>query len=95
MFFFENALNFMDISEIQQKIQNRSFASEIMAFEIVAGNSAYCCRNTCLRQLMREQKVLRFHIRLKVTFSNSIYLELTRKESNSSAVLISAMFGTR
>ena len=44
---------------------------------------------------MREQKVLRFFIRLKVTFSNSIYLELTRKEGNSSAVLISEVFGTR
>ena len=44
---------------------------------------------------MREQTDLRFHIRLKVTFSNSIYLELTRKEGNGSAVLISAVFGTR
>ena len=44
---------------------------------------------------MREQTVLRMHMRLKVTFSNSIYLELTRKEGNSSAVLISAVFGTR
>ena len=44
---------------------------------------------------MREQTVLRFFIRLKVTFSNSIYLELTRKEGNSSAVMISAVFGTR
>ena len=44
---------------------------------------------------MREQKDLRFHIRLKVTFPNSIYLELTRKEGNSGAVLISAVFGTR
>ena len=44
---------------------------------------------------MREQTVLRFHIRLKVTFSNSIYLELLREEGNSSAVLISAVFGTR
>ena len=44
---------------------------------------------------MREQTVLSFHIRLKVTFSNSIYLELTREEGNSSAVLISAVFGTR
>ena len=43
---------------------------------------------------MREQTVLRFHMRLKVTFYNSIYLELTRKEGNS-AVLISAVFGTR
>ena len=53
MFFFENALNFMHISEMQQKIQKNSFASEKMAFEIVAGNSAYCSRNTCRRQLMR------------------------------------------
>ena len=44
---------------------------------------------------MREQTVLRFYIRRKVTFSNSIYLELTRKEGNSSAVLISAVFRTR
>ena len=95
MFFFENELNFMHISEMQQKIQKRSFASKIMVFENVAGNSAYCCRNICHRQLMRERTVLRLHIRLKVTFSNWIYLELTRKEGNSSAVLISAVFGIR
>ena len=59
-----------------------------MAFEIFVENSAYCSRNTCHRQLMREQTVLRFYIRLKVTFSNSIYLELTRKEGNSGAVVI-------
>ena len=59
-----------------------------MAFEIFAENSAYCPRNTCHRQLMREQTVLRFYIRLKVTFSNSIYLELTTKEGNSGAVVI-------
>ena len=80
---------------MQQKIQKMSFASEIMAFKIVSGNSAYCCRNTCHRQLRREQTVLRFFICVKVTFSDSIYLELTRKEGNSSAVLISAVFGTR
>ena len=44
---------------------------------------------------MRLQTVLRFHIRLKVTFSNSIYLELTRKEGNSGAEVISAVFATR
>ena len=85
----------MYISEIQQKIQKKSFDFEIIAFEIVAENSGYCCRNTCHRQLMREKTVLRFHIRLMVTFSNSIYIELMRKEGNSSAVLISAVFGTR
>ena len=44
---------------------------------------------------MREETVLRSYIRLKVTFTNSIYLELTRKEGKNSAVLISAVFGTR
>ena len=44
---------------------------------------------------MREKKVLRFHIRLKMTFSNSIYLELMRKEGNSGAVVISAVLGNR
>ena len=95
MFFFENALNFMHISEMQWKIKKKALVSEIMAFKIVAVNSAYCCRNPCHRQLMREQTVLKLHIRLKVTFSNSIYLELTRKEGNSGGVLISAVFGTR
>ena len=32
---------------------------------------------------------------MKVTFSNSIYLELARKEGNSGAVLISTVFETR
>ena len=44
---------------------------------------------------MREQTVLRFYIKLKVTFSNSIYLELTGKEGNSSTVVIPAVFRTR
>ena len=60
-----------------------------MGFEIVAVNSA---KN---RQLKRQQTVLRFHIRLKVTFSNSIYIELAKIEGNSGAMLISAVFGTR
>ena len=44
---------------------------------------------------MRQQTFLIFHIRLKVTFSKQIYLELTRKEGNGDAVLISVVFGTR
>ena len=34
-------------------------------------------------------------MRVKETFSKSIYLELTRKDGNSGAVLISVVFGTR
>ena len=52
-FFFENALNLMQIPEMQLKIQKKSYVFEIMAFKIVAVNSAYCCRNICHRQLMR------------------------------------------
>ena len=44
---------------------------------------------------MGLQTVLRFHIRLKVTFYNSVYPELTTEESNSGAVPIWAVFGTR
>ena len=44
---------------------------------------------------MRSQTVLRFHIRQKVTFYNSIYRKLAKEEGNSGAVLISAVFGTR
>ena len=44
---------------------------------------------------MSEQTVLIFQIGLEQTFSNSIYLELTRKEDKSDAVLISAVIGTR
>ena len=85
----------MHISEMQWKIQKESFVSEIVAFELVWVNSAYCYRNTGHRQLIREQKDLRFYIRQNMTFSNTIYLELRRKEGNSGAVLISAVFGTR
>ena len=64
-----------------------------MVFEIVAVKSGYCCGNTCHWHLMCEQTVLRFQITLKRTFGLSIYLEFTKKEGNSGAVMISAVFG--
>ena len=76
-------------------MKKKSFVFEIMAFEIVAGNPAYCDANTCDRQLMCQQTVLTFPIGLKPNFSNSIYLEFMRKSDNSGGVLVSAVFGTR
>ena len=38
--FFQNALNFMHILEIEWKIQKKSSAFEIKAFEVVAESSA-------------------------------------------------------
>ena len=43
----------MHISEMQWKIKKESFVSDKMVFELVAVSSAYCCRNTGHRQLMR------------------------------------------
>ena len=56
---------------------------------------AYCGRNTYHRQSMCYQTDLRFKIRVRQTFSNSIYLEFMAKKDNSGALLLSLLFGTR
>ena len=44
---------------MEQKIQKKSFLFEIMAFEVVARNSAYCNQNTCYRQMKVLTKSLK------------------------------------
>ena len=85
----------MHISEMQQKIQKKSSVFKMIAFEVDAESYAYCGRNTCHRQSMCYQTDLRFQIRVKQTFSNSIYLEYMAKKDNSDALLLSLVFGTR
>ena len=46
----------MHISEMQWKIKKDSFDLEIMAFELVGVNSAYCYRNTGHRQLIVKKQ---------------------------------------
>ena len=58
--FFENAQNLMEITEMQKKSQKESFASEIIVSELVALNCVYYDENTCHRQSMCQQTVLRF-----------------------------------
>ena len=77
----------MYISETQEKIQKMLFVSEITAFEVVAGNCAYCEGNTCTRQSMCKQTVLRFQISLRQAFSNSIYPRFMETFDNSGVVL--------
>ena len=72
-----------------------SFVFQIKAFEVVAENSAYCGKNTCDRESMCQQTVLRFMIRVKQSFFNSIYLKFMGQEDNSGALLVSEVFGTR
>ena len=64
------------------------------AFEVVGENSAYCSRNTFHRQSMCWQRVLRFMIRVKQSFRNSIHLKFIGKKGNSGALLLSAVFRT-
>ena len=80
---------------MEQKIGKKSSVFEIKAFEIFAENSAHSGRNTCQRQSMCYQTVLRFMIRVKKSFSNSIYLKFMGIKDNSGALLLSAVFGTR
>ena len=84
----------MHILEMERNIQKMSSVFEIKAFEVVAESSAYCDRNTCHRQSMCQQTVLRFMIRVKQSFSNSIYLKFMRKKDNNDALLLSVVFGT-
>ena len=58
-----------------------------MAIELVSWNSAYSNCNTRYRQSMCQETVLRYQIRQRQTFSNSIYLQFMEKQDNSGAVL--------
>ena len=58
---------------MQPKIPKNLFVSEITAFEVVPGNSAYCDGNSCTRKSMCEQTVQRFQIGQRLTFSNYIF----------------------
>ena len=78
----------MHIPDMQYKIQKKSFVSEILVFEVVAGNSVYCNGYTCHRMSLCKQTVLRFQIRLRQALSNLIYLEFMEKYDNSGVELI-------
>ena len=82
----------MHILEMERNIQKKSSVFEIKAFEIVAENSAYYGRNTSHRQSMCQQTVLSIMIRVKQSFSNSIYLKFMRKKDNRDALLLSVVF---
>ena len=85
----------MYISDTIWKIGKSFFVFEITVFEGFAENSAYCDENTCTRQSMCKETVLRFQIWLRQNFSNSIYPRFMEKFGNSCAVLIWAVFRTR
>ena len=65
-----------------------------MTLEHVARISLNNDKNTCDRESTRYQTVLRFQIKLKEMFSNTICLGLIENLDESGAVLIWAVFGT-
>ena len=70
------------------KNHKKLFVSEKTAFEVVAGNFALCDGNPCTRQSMCLQRVLRFQIGLRESFSNSLYPRFIKTFDNSGPVLI-------
>ena len=59
---------------------------------MVVLNSLYYEENTCYRQSICLQTDLRFQLRLRETFSNSIFLRFTKQNGKSVVVQISAVF---
>ena len=80
---------------MQQKIRNKFSLSEISALELVAINSPNSDENTCNRQSMCQQTVLRAQILLGIIFSYLRYLQLMEGWYEAGSVLISAVFGIR
>ena len=72
----------------KKKMNKKSFLLEIMPLELVARISGYCNGNTCYRQSMCLKNSFKMSVRLRQTFSNSIYPEFMEKQDNSDAVLI-------
>ena len=68
------------------------FVSQIISSEDVTINCLYKGENTCSRQLMSWQTVLRFYISLRETFPNWIAFTVILKFDKSAFVQISTVF---
>ena len=82
----------MSISRITRKIEENSFVFEIIVSELVALNCLYKEENTCHRQSMCQQTVLRFCIELRYTFSDWIMLRVINKYDKGTVVQIATVF---
>ena len=91
-FFFINVHNFRYISEIPTKIETKILVFEIIVSELVALKCPYYEDNTCHRQSMCKQKVLRFCIDVKENFSSSITFTVTTKYGKDAVVQIARVF---
>ena len=77
---------------MQKKIVKKLFVSQIIVSELVPLNCLYQEGNTCLKQSMFSQTVLRFFIPLRETFSNSIALSEINKYGKGATIKIVRVF---
>ena len=78
---------------MQRKIEKKSFLCEIIVSELIVLNCLYKEDNTCHRQSMCKQTVLRFFIALTETYSNGIMSTGMNKYDEGSVLKISTVFG--
>ena len=78
---------------MQKKLKKKFFFSEIMTYELVALACLYSEENTCHRQSMCQQTVLRFCISLRENFSDSTTFKVINEYGEGAAVQILTLFG--
>ena len=78
----------MNIPEMQSKITKRLLFLRYLCLKLLREILHIATDKTCHRQSVCQQTVLRFQIRQRQAFSNSIYLDFFEKYDNSGVVLI-------
>ena len=73
---------------MEEKVEKKFFVFQIIVTDLAAANSHYYKENTCHRQSMCQQTVLRLHTSLEDTFSNSISPRVMKKYDKSVVVQI-------
>ena len=79
---------------MEEKDEKKFFVFQIIVTDLAAASSHYYKENTCHRQSMCQQTVLRLHTSLEETFSNSISPRAMKKYDESVVVQIHAVFET-
>ena len=79
---------------MQKKNKKKSFVSEVIPLASVPVNLPYYEENTCHRQSLCSETILRFHISLRETFSKSFLLIMMKKFEKGAVMQISQLFGT-
>ena len=78
---------------MQKQNEKKFFVFELIASELIALNCLDSEENTCYREAVCYEIVLRFCMSLTVTFYKSIAFTVINKYGKGAAMQISTMFG--